>query len=240
MPEAQLPLAELARIGPYFALQHGGRSRPGAGFEPVTGLVADTPRAAAQLGQRIDDITGRLGTTQRWIGASILFQGWAARLTSIYAGCAILGGAVPELAPARLYYRLPPAGPVDLLAAPPVPTDLSDGWQQLTGHLDLLAAAIRRQVRIGHHLLRGNFASALAGSLMVLSRGGRAPLDKLLNQAWAQPTELRRYGRWPLTPEGPRYARTTCCGYTRLPGGGRCGDCSLHWRKPFSQPTTSS
>jgi iron complex transport system ATP-binding protein len=233
---AQIPLAELARISPYFALQDRGCAAGEAGFEPVASLIADTPQAAMRLGGRIDDVAARLGTTQRWIGASILFQGWAARLTSIYAGSALLAGLVPDLSVARLYYRAPPSGPVDLLAVPLVATDLGAGWQALSGHLDLFAAAIRRQVRIGQHLLLGNLASALAGSLATLDRGGHAPLGTLIGYGWAQPAGLRRYGQWRLLPGGPRYARTTCCGYTRLPGGGRCGDCSLNWRQASGEP----
>jgi hypothetical protein len=224
---AQFPLAELAGISPYFALREGGT----AGFEPVASLVADTDEAASRLGERIDDVAARLGTTQRWIGASILYEGWASRLTSIYAGCVILAGPVPDLAVARMYYRAPPAGPVDLLASPLVATDPGPGWLALTEHLGLLAAAIRRQVRIGRHLLRGNLASALAGSLATLDRKGHGPLDELIGCAWAQPAELSRYGQWRTTPDGPRYARTTCCGFTRLEGRGRCGDCSLSWRQ---------
>jgi hypothetical protein len=143
--EAQLPLAQLARIGPYFALHDGSD----AGFEPVASLIADTAQAAARLGERIDDVAARLGTVQRWIGASIRFQGWAARLTSIYAGSAVL------------------AGP--------------------------------------------------------------------------QPAELRRCGRWRDTPDGLRYARTTCCGFIQLAGGRRCGDCPLSWRRaPASPPRPAS
>jgi hypothetical protein len=231
--QAQFRLAELARIGPYFALQDGSD----AGFEPVTSLIADTAQAAARLGERIDDVSARLGTAQRWIGASILFQGWAARLTSIYAGSAVLAGAVPDLSAARLRYRAPPGGPVDLLATPLVATDLGAGWQLLAGeHLEPLTRAIRRQVRIGQHLLRGNLASALAGSLMMLARQDHGPLDELIGLAWAQPAELDRYGQWRLTPAGPRYARTTCCGYTQLADGGRCGDCSLSWRRAPASP----
>jgi hypothetical protein len=230
---AQFRLAELAQIGPYFALHDDSD----AGFEPVTSLTDDAPRAAARLGERIDDVSARLGTAQRWIGASILFQGWAARLTSIYAGSVILTGAVPDLSAARLRYRAPTAGPVDLLAIPLVATDPGPGWQLLTGeHLDPLARAIRRQVRIGQHLLRGNLASALAGSLMVLARQGHGPLDRLIGLAWAQPAELGRYGHWRVTPDGPRYARTTCCGYMQLAGRRRCGDCALSWRRAPDSP----
>jgi hypothetical protein len=231
--EAQFLLADLARIGPYFVLHDGSD----AGFEPVTSLIADTTQAAARLGERIGDVSARLGTAQRWIGASILFQGWAARLTSIYAGSAVLAGAVPDLSAARLHYRAPLSGPVDLAATPLVVTDPGAGWRLLAReHLDPLARAIRRQVRIGQHLLRGNLASALAGSLMVLARQGHGPLDELIGLAWAQPAELERYGRWRVTPAGPRYARTTCCGYLQLAGGRRCGDCALAWRRAPASP----
>jgi hypothetical protein len=227
--EPQLPLAELARIGPYFALL---KDSGGAGFDPVGALIADTPSAAARLGARIDDVSTRLGTTQRWIGASILFQGWAARLTSIYAGSAVLAGAVPDLSAARLRYQAPPSGPVHLLAEPLVAADLATGWRLLIDeHLEPLVRAIRRQVRIGQHLLRGNLASAFAGSLMVLARQGQGPLDELTGLAWARPAELARCGRWRATPDGLRYARRTCCGLTQLPGDRRCGDCALSWRR---------
>jgi len=238
MTEPELPLVELARIGPYFALQDGSAD---AGFEPVGALIADTQEAAARLGGRIDDVSARLGTAQRWIGASILFQGWAARLTSVYAGSAVLAGVVPDLSAARLRYRAPPSGPVDLVAAPLVVTDLDSGWRLLLGeHLDPLIRAIRRQVRVGQHLLRGNLASALAGSLMVLSRQGHGPLDELTGLAWAQPAELRRYGTWRATPDGLRYARTTCCGFMQLEGGRRCGDCALSWRRALAPDQAES
>lgn len=235
MTEGQFPLAELARIGPYFALRESGD----AGFEPVGDLIAGTAPAASVLSDRIDEVSARLGTEQRWIGASILYQGWAARLTSIYAGSALLTGTVPNLSAARLRYRAPAPGPVDLLATQLVATDPAEGWQLLAReHLDPLARAIRHQVRIGQHLLRGNVASALAGSLVVLAMQGLRPLDELIGLAWAQPAELRRYGRWRATPGGRRYARTTCCGLTQLSGGRRCGDCSLAWRRAPADPTT--
>ena len=117
MTEAQFRLAELARIGPYFALLDGSD----AGFEPVTALIAETGQGAARLGERIDDASARLGTAQPWIAASMLYQGWAARLTSIYAGSAALDGAIPDLSAAsgqnarvRLLWRatLQPRHPV--------------------------------------------------------------------------------------------------------------------------------
>ncbi len=224
---------ELASIGPYFALQ-AGPPDPAAGWAPVTGLTKGTGPArpgGQRLGQLIDRTAGRLGTSHRWIAASVLYQGWAARLTSIYSGSVVLARGAPDLGAERLYYRTPRSGPVELLAWPLTMVSTDAGWRRLRDdHLGPLAAAVRGQVRIGEHLLLGNLASAMAGSLAALAGAGHGSLDALIAEGWAQPADLARYGRWLATPAGPRYARRTCCGYVRLPGGGRCGDCSLSWR----------
>ena len=208
-------VGELAVIGPYFALGEGPPD-PAAGWQPVT---------AAAVGELID----RSPVAERWIAASLLYQGWAARLTSVYAGSAVLAGQVPDLSLTRMHYRMPQPGPVELLAWPLAAISAADGWQRLyAGHLEPLAAAVRQRVRIGRHLLLGNVGSALAGSLTALDRAGYARLDTLIAQDWASPAELAACGQWAAAPGGPRYTRRTCCGYVRLPGGGRCGDCSLN------------
>jgi hypothetical protein len=223
---APFRLAELAALGPYFALQSDDGSR--AGWRPVTGLIDDR----AELGQVIDGIAARLGAAPQWIAASVFYQGWAARLTSIYAGSVVLGGAVPDLAATSLRYLQPASGPVELLAAPLTAVDAGAGFQRLLGdHLDPLAAAVRRQVRIGRHLLLGNLASALAGSVVMLSHAGHGQHEDLISRAWAQPAELARYGRWHPATDGLRYVRTTCCGYDQLSSASRCSDCSLSRRR---------
>jgi hypothetical protein len=208
-------VSELAAISPYFALREGPPD-PAAGWRPVTG---------ADVAQLI----GQSPIGVPWIAASLLYQGWAARLTSIYAGSVVLAGQVPDLSMSRMYYRTPVPGPVELLAWPLAAVDPAQGWRLLfAGHLEPLATAIREQVRIGRHLLLGNVASALAGSLATLARAGYARIDALIEQDWARPAELAQCGRWAAAPGGSRYTRRTCCGYVRLPGGGRCGDCSLN------------
>jgi hypothetical protein len=223
--EPRFRFAELAALGPYFALY--GDDTGGAGWRPVTAVIAD----GAELAQIIDGIAARLGAAPQWIAASVFYQGWAARLTSIYAGSVVLGGAVPDLAASSLQYRQPASGPVELLAEPVTAVDSSAGWRRLRAdHLDPLAHAVRRRVRIGRHLLLGNLASALAGSIVMLAQAGHGRLADLISQGWAQPAELAPYGQWHSTTGGIRYARTTCCGYDQLNGASRCGDCSLAWR----------
>jgi len=219
--------AELAALGPYFALHSDDGCR--AGWRPVAGVIAD----GAELAQIIDGVAARLGAAPQWIAASVFYQGWAARLTSIYAGSLVLGGAIPDLAAASLRYWQPPSGPVELLAAPLTAVDAGVGWRRLLDdHLDPLADSVRRQVRIGRHLLIGNLASALAGSVVMLAHAGHGQLEDLTSQAWAQPAELARYGRWHPATDGLRYVRTTCCGYDQLSPASRCGDCSLSRRRP--------
>jgi hypothetical protein len=220
-----VPVADVARIGPFFAFtsEAAGAS---TGWRTARALASDQDG----LGQMVDDVAARLGTAHRWIAASIFYQGWAARLTSIYAGSASLCGAVPDLRGDLVSYRLRLPGPVELSVAPLRALTPAAGWRSLREeHLDPLATAIRRQVRLGSYLLTGNIGAALAGALSTIATQRRQPVDSLLRYNWAHPADLAPSGRWLRTPDGPRYARTTCCGYEQLDHRGRCGDCSLNW-----------
>jgi hypothetical protein len=222
-----IPLPDLARIGPFFALSTGPTAAC-SGWLRASALIRD----AEVLRGAVDGVAARLGGG-RWIAASLFYQAWAAQLTSVYAGSAALCGAVPDLRADRVYYRPRPSGPVELAATPLETVSLEAGWRHLhDDHLILLAQAIRRHLRIGRHLLLGNEASALAGSLTVLASVRGEPVPALLGHEWARPAELAAAGRWMPGPDGPRFARSTCCGYELIGAGGRCGDCSLNWRRP--------
>jgi len=225
-PQPPMPVQELAAIGPYFALS--GPHAPGPGWWPANALIDD----GEHLAGAIDNVAAGLNTGQRWIAASIFYQGWAARLTAIYAGASAMFGAAPDLRAPLVTCRPRQSGPVDLSVASLQPLSPDAAWRYLYGgHLVPLAAAIRSQVRIGGYLLRGNVASALAGALDVLAQARRETLGSLLRRGWAQPADLAACGRWLSVPGGPRYARWTCCGYEQLEAGGRCDDCSLNWRQ---------
>ncbi len=227
-PLPPIPLHDLAAIGPYFTLEGPGVND--GDWQPARVLLGD----ADELGRVIDEVAGRLGSAQRWIAASVFYQGWSARLTAIYTGSAALCGAVPDLCAGVVRYQPGWSAPVALRAVPLRSVTTQAGWRHmLDDHLEPLAAAIRRQVRIGGHLLRGNVASALAGALAVLAQTRQERLESLIIRSWAQPADIAGYGRWLQTCDGPRYARTTCCGYEALGQGGRCADCSLNWlRQP--------
>jgi len=224
-PRPPISLADIAAFGPYFDLTTAGTSEEG-GWLPASALADDR----AVLAQMIDDVAVSLGTRQRWIAASIFYQGWAARLTSIHAASATLCGQVPDLRASLVSFRLRQPGPAELGVSALRTLTPAAGWQALYAHhLGPLATAIRAQVRIGGYLLRGNAGSALAGALSVVSEQRQQPLGSLLRNNWAHPADVAASGRWLRTPEGPRYARATCCGYEQLDRAGRCGDCSLNW-----------
>ncbi len=226
-PVADFRLNELCAVSPYFALTPGDQATK-RGWRPVAVMLTDTPEAVVRLDGAIDNVAARLGAQTRWVAASIFYQGWAARLTSVYAGSLALGSAVPDLAAERLHYRLGPSGPVEFLADPLIALDPDQAWRRIIDdHLRPMAEALQRRVRIGRRLLDGNIASSMAGSLATLARAGHGPLDTLIHRPWAQLEDLAPYGRWMVTKDGPRYVRNTCCGYERLPEHRRCGDCSL-------------
>jgi hypothetical protein len=223
---------QLSQMNPGFILPGGGLDN-GPAWVPVTAVLDDTPRAGELIDRAVTLVARRLQTTESWIAASILFEGWAARLTSLYAGSIVLDTVVPDLSASRVQYRIGSPGRVELTAPELVPVDAVTGWQQLyDNHLDLVAQALRRRVRIGRRFLDSAVAAALAGSLTTLARAGHGPLYVLLTQPWAQPPQVRPHGRWTAAPGEPRYARDTCCGYQRVTAGGRCRSCPLNERKP--------
>jgi hypothetical protein len=191
-------LADVARIGPYFALDTdpGIAGRPP--WRPVTELYG---RA---LPGRIAAAQARLGVEESRVAASLLFQGIAGRLWSPVLGSAVEHGVLPDLTAAGTYWRAASPGPV-LLGAPEA------------GALDADPLA--------EDLLWGNAASALAGTLAVLSRArpaGAARGRRLVTALLGAPP-LRGTGRF--GPGG--FRRRSCCLYYRVPGGGLCGDCAL-------------
>lgn len=232
-----LDLAALGAVSPYFALGAGAApAEPGAG-EPGEGAggwrpLAELLGSGAALRDRLDWASDRMGTSDLPVVASILYQGWAARFTSVYAGAAALAGLVPDLSAAILAYRYPPEGGAIGLRVPAVELLAPDeAWRRLAaGTLEPLGEALRGEVRIGWRLLWGNVASSFAGSLRMLDAAGHGPLSRLVGAPWARPAELAGLGSWrpaPGEPGGLTFRRTTCCLYERLPGAGRCGDCSL-------------
>ena len=216
-------LADVARIGPFFALD----TDPDIARHPLWRTFTELTGGA--LPGQVAAARARLGTGEDRVAASLLFQGVAGRLWSPVLAAAFLHGVVPDLEPARTYWRAAAPGPV-LLAAPEtagVPASASAVHRVVVErHLRPLVAAVRTVTPVAEGLLWGNAASALAGAWTVLARARPSEEPARLARALLETPPLR--GTGVLGPHG--FRRRSCCLYYRVPGGGLCGDCAL--RRP--------
>ncbi|GAB3411342.1 (2Fe-2S)-binding protein [Flindersiella endophytica] len=205
-------LAEIATIGGYFSMSAG---RPGA-----SGAVslAELRSGGAALEQSVAYVGERLSTADRRVAASIFFQGLAARLWSPVVAAHLLGTGI-GLVPERTWWH-----PTEGCYAddPTIDGTVSDVWPDL---LEPLATTIRTEIGLSAHILRGNAASALVGTLKVLSRVRPGLAQRCDELARTQLATGPLAGTCDLTTRG--FVRRSCCLYYRLPGGGLCGDCLL-------------
>ncbi|WP_143221035.1 hypothetical protein [Actinomadura sp. CNU-125] len=103
-------LRDVGRIGPFFEI----RTDPAEEADPTWRPFPETDRD--RLGELTDRYAERLGTSERRVAASILFQGLASRLWSPLVAAAARG-VVPGLA--GLHWRWAPGAPVAAVAAAP-------------------------------------------------------------------------------------------------------------------------
>ncbi|WP_424536479.1 (2Fe-2S)-binding protein [Sphaerisporangium viridialbum] len=227
-------LADVSAIGPYFAVS----TEPGHESDPSWRPLAELSTDLEALAARVTDFERRLGTGERRVAASILFQGLAARLWSPVVGTVTAHGLVPVAAPAHLRWRPVATGPL------PLWTPRTAGWatvrqaecaemvyQAVVAELlDPLVGAFQSVTKVAPSLLWGNAASALAGTLRTLppARPDLGP------RAARLVGELLRLGVLAGTGEPAEpapghhfFVRTSCCLYYRVPGGGMCDDCAL-------------
>ncbi|MBO2463116.1 (2Fe-2S)-binding protein [Actinomadura violacea] len=232
-------LRAAARLGPYFAITLDADGLGDAGRPPSDGAepAEEADRAWRPLPERdpgrlarlTDLYAGRLGTRERRVAASILFQGLASRLWSPVVAAAARG-VVPDLS--GLHWRWAPGAPIALRLAEPRghraagPAEAAGlvHDQVVTGQLEPLRETMLTFVGLADGLLWGNAASALAGSLNVGPRD--AVRAALVRELLARPPLA---GAGAFGPHG--FVRRNCCLYYRVPPGGEmCGDCGL--RRP--------
>ncbi|MGW4422466.1 (2Fe-2S)-binding protein [Streptosporangium sp. NPDC004631] len=209
----------LTGLGTFFTLAVG----EGDGvWRPVAEAYAEG------LPHLVADRVARYGTPEHRVATSVVQLGHAARLWSPVLGCVLVYGVVPDLGDLRQQAH----GPALRLPAArgwyaPEGEDLVQTVYRLVmdEHLAVLAAGLR--VKIAPGLLRGNAGSALAGAAHVLLRARpdlRGPLTHLAERL-LDTAALRGTGEF--TGPDLAFRRRSCCLYYRVPGGERCGDCSL-------------
>lgn len=220
-------------LGGYFALPIRDAAPADGGWRTTASLYA-----CSALDELLDVTQERLRTGERRVAASILHQGYAARLWSAALGLTLTGRAVPALAPEALWWRMTELSLVELLlVAPPSAASsavVDDGASAeliasvvLDGHLDPLASALRTSTGVSATILAGNVASALVGTLRVLADTAFDVRARALGRLLLDLPRLRDLGDADLTTSPPTYRRNSCCLYYRVPGGGLCGDCVL-------------
>ena len=244
---AAAALAAAAAAGPYFTVEQW----PGGGpWRPLSVLVTD----AAVLSERVEHARAVLARgagvapadlEQRAV-ASIVFLGLTSRLVSPSLGAAVVGGVVPQLSLADLWWRPVDSGPWPLAArlSPGSAVGGLASGEQLSAAARLLsegcvqglagpvAAAFETAFGLSRQVLWGNVASALAGAAGLLAEAFPARAEA----AGRLTAEI--LGQGPLAGTGelvqpdaavPRrfLVRRSCCLFYRVPGAGICGDCVL-------------
>lgn len=221
MAGSEWGLADVGRLGAYFVVDVGDAP----GWRPVADLYGDVGGALDSLVMAYAD---RLRTGERRVAASILFQGYAARLWSPVLGCVALGMPPPGLAARRLRWRYRPGELLGLNLAAPEPATEPVPSVIIQEHLTPMVAALHRLTGVARNLLWGNASSALAGTLTALRMAGvgigaATPVAR----GTLELAPLRGTGVLTVDDGRPGFRRRSCCLYYRVPGGGLCGDCCL-------------
>ena len=214
-------LAEAAALGPFFEIVTDPAEECDPTWRP---LPEQDPERLLGL---VDSYAERLGTGERRVAASILFQGLASRLWSPVVVAAALG-VVPDLS--SLHWRWAPGAPIALWLAEPSAVEGSGAEAirsaVVEGQLRPLRAAMQEVVRLADGLMWGNAASSLAGTLRAgtLRPELAARVDSLVRELLALDLFI---GSGSFDVRGA-FVRRSCCLYYKVPpGGGMCGDCAL-------------
>lgn len=209
-------LRQVRGISPFFVLDVG---RPDETWTSGVELLDGSPALATTL----DTIGARYRTTERRVAASLFFLSYTARLLCPTVAARVLGGAVPDVRPANLWWRYSPAEGLQVRLAEPT---AGPGIAEAMGPV---VEAIREESGVAAGLLWGNAASSVAGGLRTVARSGAATVEDCLAvgaELFAEPP-LIGTGEFVEFPGEVVFRRRSCCLYYRLDGGGTCGDCPL-------------
>ncbi|HEY5985559.1 MAG TPA: (2Fe-2S)-binding protein [Streptosporangiaceae bacterium] len=249
-----MPLAELASLGPYFAVtSHDAGSPVSEPWQPLATLTGSPLR----LRERIAEVRAALAAAagcapeavEFRVAASVAQLGVAARLVSPALAVAALSAGVLCMDPAVVRWQpvLGGAFPLSLTASGGVRTPGRSG----SGEDDALARELARQLvngpvraitemtaamSVSRRVVWGNVASAVNGAASMIA----AARPSLEARAWAISSALLRHpplaGGYEGAPGGG-FRRRNCCLIYRIaavPGNAICADCVL--RPPTGPP----
>ncbi|PVZ12095.1 (2Fe-2S)-binding protein [Actinomycetospora cinnamomea] len=241
--QVRAALDEVDAVGGFFAVSTRGAEGADPSWRPLARLLAVPADGPDPVGERLDQVAEGLGAGRR-VAASLLAQSLASRSVSVLLAAAA-GGVLPDLGPASVLHARPwVGGPVPLWADPERltgtdvagadPEDVAAALARVLAqdHVAPLVAGIRARASVSPRVLWGNAAASLAGAVRVLgdARPDRHATALALARGVLAREPFAGLGRFvadPAHPSGLGFARTTCCLYYRVPGGGKCGDCVL-------------
>ncbi|MFC6878812.1 MULTISPECIES: (2Fe-2S)-binding protein [Actinomadura] len=223
--EVREALAAVADLGPYYEIGTDPAEEADPTWRPMPERDAD------RLLGLTEEYARRLGTGERRVAASILFQGLASRLFCPVVAAAASSGVVPDLS--GLHWRWAPGAPIALWLKDPSGRHAGDAAAAagqvraavVEGQLRPLRETMLTFVGLADGLLWGNAAASLAGSLRAgTMRPALAPaLGALVDELFTR-APLAGTGAF----NGSGFVRRSCCLYYRVPPGGEmCGDCAL-------------
>lgn len=246
-------LAELAGLGPYFALEaHPAESAPLGGWRPVEELLHQPGALEARVASvraALAEVSGRHpAEVELRVAASMAQLGLAARLICPPLGMAVLTGRLLPMDPARLRWRDVPGGAVGLSlrddALPPgsPPGSSTASVASLADALagTVLGGPVRTLVEastrfaVSPQVLWGNVASVVNGVRALIGAAEPALIgrtEELVSRLLSQPplhgTHDTHGSAAGSTAVG--FRRRSCCLVYRLAPGQApvCGDCVL-------------
>jgi ferric iron reductase protein FhuF len=203
-------LREIRGLSPFFALDVG---RPDDSWHDGEALSH-----GPALPDALDRIAARYRTGERRVAASLFFLGYTARVLSPVVAARAVGGAVPDVRPANVWWRYRPDGLQVRLKDPVAGGGIAEA-------LEPVVEAVHAVTPVARGLLWGNAGSNVAGALRTISRNG-VDCGRLAEELFADPP-LKGTGDFVPFPGEVVFRRRSCCLYYRLDGGGTCGDCPL-------------
>ncbi|MFC4942309.1 (2Fe-2S)-binding protein [Pseudonocardia sp. GCM10023141] len=219
--DARGVLADVARLGPFFAVA----TNPAESVDPTWRPLRDLYTDPVPLRDRIAHVRRTLGSDER-VAASIAFQGLAARILSAPFAAVVLHGVLPGWTPDAVHWRASASGPWPLWTDAPLADGTDVAAAVVEEHMVPLVAAVRAQVAISEQILWGSVASSVSSARGQVAT--RRPAAAARATALAE--ELLSAGRLAGSAELRPFRRRSCCLYYRVPGGGLCGDCVLQSR----------
>lgn len=228
--------AELATLGPFFAVEThetGSATLPWRGLDE---LITDSAAVAARVGTIRHGLAAAGGRAdediEERVAASVAHLGLVSRLVSPALAVAAGYGLVLELAPETTWWQPVSGGPVPVSVARPGSTPAGDAAELfvsrvLDGPVRALGDAFAR-FSVSPKILWGNVASAVHGAAVMLDRE---------RPEWTDTTRsITAVSRAvpPLLGSGDlidgRFRRRSCCLIYRIAPdhqGPYCGDCVL-------------